>query len=944
MIDKTYDANTHIKIKLLMNFRKLRKEASLIMKNITYRIVTFLLCVIILAGVFPLVATAADNEPAPITEDTVFHARPVRDNAYVVSAEKYNAYESEHFQILWGNKNNSVITQKWLEGNAEILESCWRLFIEEMGMSPPSLCTRKSSDQQTHYKVNLIVMGTGIAGYESGWAFGGIDSEGYAYMMCDVNALTPSPQTWVTPHEFGHCVHFAQNYNCWGSSPYLGPWYEAIANWFREQYLYSDYYTSNQFYRTDLSPLYLRSISLTAANGRAYYEAWPIFQYLMENPDNLEGYGEGFVVKLLQTGGASGYIYKMIEDLAEAELSETLGYFAAHMATLDFKNQKNYLAKMKSLVASGEFFWQQFYTMLEPVTGRENVYTVPTERAPQQAGYVITPLTITGDEIAVTLNGLIKEDGAAWRACIVTVTDDGTYYSKLFGDGETMTVSTEGVKEAYLTVAATPDLGKYVKYTIPTWNNASSEESIPFSKKPRYPYEVTITGAEPSPRTITRSNRGDPHPNGGGFVASTAKVDEKAYVGPNAMVLGNAMVRGNVRIEGNAVVMGNAVVKGNATISGYAIVTGNARVADNAYIGDYAIVSGNAKISDNAKVIESAYVYGNYGISENATAKGLALCLGSGSLSGQAVADGDFYDDSGAKINKGTVCGYLSATNNAYIRKRKQEKGLYLGYTFDVDGGLIANEIYSSTCARVFGAKWISDGMNGVYSFDGSFQYISLDASVLYTDNLQIKMSVLWDGGDVGGNVFYFGGNGAYMYFTPSGEGGVAELVLSDGEKMQRIASDKALVEGEWIEVIITLCDGVGALTIGDKRVACSELSVSLADIKSKIDATDAYYLGRGEADDSYFAGSLDYIKFYFDNAATVDLTPLAAVDTGEGVDTDTADTSDENSENKDNSTLIIVLLAMSIVVLALVATALYMFVLKEKRKDNSENSSEDKQ
>jgi hypothetical protein len=34
----------------------------------------------------------------------------------------------------------------------------------------------------------------------------------------------------------------------------------------------------------------------------------------------------------------------------------------------------------------------------------------------------------------------------------------------------------------------------------------------------------------------------------------------------------------------------------------------------------------------------------------------------------------------------------------------------------------------------------------------------------------------------------------------------------------------------------------------------------------------------------------------------------------------------------------------MSIVVLALVATALYMFVLKEKRKDNSENSSEDKQ
>lgn len=913
------------------------------MKNITYRAVAFLLCVIILTGVFPVVVTAADDEAAPITEDTVFHVRPVRDNGYVVSAEKYNAYESEHFQILWGNKNNSVITEKWLEGNAEILESCWKLFIEEMGMSPPSLCTRKSGDQKTHYKVNLIVMGTGIAGYESGWAFGGIDGEGYAYMMCDVNALTPSPQSWVTPHEFGHCVHFAQNYNCWANSAYLGPWYEAIANWFREQYLYSDYYTSNQSYRTDLSPLYLRSISLTATNGRAYYESWPILQYLTENPDNLEGYGENFVAKLLQNSGANGYIYKMIEDLAEAELSETLGYFAAHMATLDFKHQKNYLAKMKSLVTSGEFFWQQFYTMLEPVTGRENVYTVPTERAPQQAGYVITPLTITGDEITVTLNGLIKEDGAAWRACIVTVTDDSTNYSKLFGDGETMTVSAEGVKEAYLTVAATPDLKKYVKYTIPTWNDASSEESIPFDKKPRYPFEVTITGAEPSPRTIKRDSRGKPHPNGGGFVASTASVDKNAYVGPNAMVLGNAKVRGNVRIEGNAVVMGNAVVKGNATISGYAIVAGNAKVADNAYIGDYAIVSGSAKVSNNAKVIESAYVFGNYSMSENSIAKGLALCLGSGALSGQAVADGDFYDDSGAKINKGTVCGYLSATNTVYIRKRKQEKGLYLGYAFDDDGGFLAEEKYNSTYARVFGAKWISEGKNGAYSFDGTSQYISLDASVLYTNNLQIKMNVLRDGSDTGGNVFYFGGNGAYIYFTPSGEGGAAELVLSDGEKTQRIASDRALPDGEWVEVIITICDGFAALTIGDERVACSELSVSFADIKSKIDASGTYYLGRGDADDSYFAGSLDYIKFYFDNTAAVDLTPMAAVDTSDDTSTDTADTSDEdkNSEKNDNKTLVIVLLATSTVALALMAIALYMFVLKKKGNDSTENNGD---
>jgi hypothetical protein len=47
------------------------------------------------------------------------------------------------------------------------------------------------------------------------------------------------------------------------------------------------------------------------------------------------------------------------------------------------------------------------------------------------------------------------------------------------------------------------------------------------------------------------------HPNGGGWVAQTAIVENIAYVGPDAKVYGNARVYGNSRISGTAEVSGN---------------------------------------------------------------------------------------------------------------------------------------------------------------------------------------------------------------------------------------------------------------------------------------------------------------------------------------------------------------------------------------------------
>ena len=42
------------------------------------------------------------------------------------------------------------------------------------------------------------------------------------------------------------------------------------------------------------------------------------------------------------------------------------------------------------------------------------------------------------------------------------------------------------------------------------------------------------------------------HPNGGGWVADTAKVADTSYVGPDAWVYGNAEVSGTARVSGDA--------------------------------------------------------------------------------------------------------------------------------------------------------------------------------------------------------------------------------------------------------------------------------------------------------------------------------------------------------------------------------------------------------
>lgn len=670
----------------------------------------------------------SQNESAPavlsllaqsVSEDA-YAVRGVHNGRNVISSANANHYETEHFQFLWGNGgDHEKVTEALLAGNAKILEDCWALYMNQLQMTEPAYSVNEYGTDTKKYKVNVVILGTDLPLYEGGYAYSGLDSQGYPYLMTSPDAMYPkAAEGLAIPHEFGHVVQFAQGNNSWGGNEYLGPWFEPVANWFREEYMSSDAYKQDTGTAggTDLSGLYLRATTLTAANGRAYYEAWPLLMYLEDNPDELPGYGTGFIAKLLQSGRPENQtesIYELIQRCnPETTLQDTIGHFASRMATFDFHNKELYKRKVEVLLRYGNLYWQQYYTMLEKVEESANTYTIPSERAPQAAGYNIIPLDVNlpADASSVTvkvkLDGLTEEEGAGWQAYLIVENESGeSRYSKVFGSGESVQEEVFNGENAYLSVAATPTLTSMEnsKIGIASWNKNFSENTIPFEMKPQYPYQITLENATPQQREIeVNSNiKGHRHNNGGGFVANSAQVDESVYVGEDAMVLDSAIVTGNARIEDSAIVrgaakvggsakildhalvQGSARVDGSATLSGYSIADGLSKITDQAHIGGQAIINGEAEVSEYGQVLESALVSGFYTVSGHAVVKGLSICHGGvskethGEATGQAITYGDFFDDMGYTITSGSFSGYesIEASVNNFKDGYVQEDG-----------------------------------------------------------------------------------------------------------------------------------------------------------------------------------------------------------------------------------------------------------------------------
>ena len=109
-----------------------------------------------------------------------------------------------------------------------------------------------------------------------------------------------------------------------------------------------------------------------------------------------------------------------------------------------------------------------------------------------------------------------------------------------------------------------------------------------------------------SPEVLKPTGTDHQHPNGGGWVAGTATVEDTCYIGPEA------------RVEGKAVVKGRSQLKGKVIVDGQAVIT-NSKIHDSVRVGFLAkvtdsILTGKLRVSGNAD-LRSVCMRGNCDIS-----------------------------------------------------------------------------------------------------------------------------------------------------------------------------------------------------------------------------------------------------------------------------------------------------------------------------------------
>ena len=719
--------------------------------------------------------------------------------------------ESKRFRIIY---SDLTLTEDpgvpWSDtkarGTLRNMEEIWQVYVKKHGYREPCYpIGATSGDVKYKSNMTMIFLGGTWAGGDNNGVPGG---PAYGWQNTYPAATRVDPPSWVNAHEFMHVCQMHQDGGFRDNAP-MGKWWEAHANYGQE--IYIEHYKILFPGESGLSPSFPYSSFLFHSHGRHYYDNWPLFTYLDENPDNLTGLGNNMTRRLWRESVANEYIYSSVQRLApSAPLKDVIGGYARRNATWDYARQ----SEMQGNAAIWDQEWISRYQFAPAVKRADDSswWQVPSYFAPQAFAYTIHPLTPAGTGagrvVSVNFRGIYDpERQSDWRASLVVVNDSGVErYSPLWSNGTQSVTLASNENKVYLSVAATPG---EVLGTL-HWDPDQPYQSAP--AKTRFPYEFQVTGATPkdagtgSPTLVT-------HANGGGLKSSTASVASTAYIGPNARVLGYAVVKGSARVEDNAIVSGHALLRDSA------IARGNAKVREHAMMEDNTIAEGNARVGGHTWMLETARA------TDNATIKGAAQVFGSGVVSGDAVLDGDSV--TGANVSNGFQFGWAwGGQAPDVIASRTAPAMLFSSYDFSSAHPYAVKDKYGVTDAPLVGSPtwWSSDGIrNGFLAFNGSGQYAVLSRWQNDFREMTIITSVSWGGGANNQPVFYFSDGTAskQMYFTPKNNAGVCELKIINGANTYSIAASSALQISRWTRVGVLL-NGTTASLYLDGTLAAS--------------------------------------------------------------------------------------------------------------------------
>ncbi|MGC9471409.1 MAG: DUF6055 domain-containing protein [Bacteroidales bacterium] len=550
--------------------------------------------------------------------------------------------QSGNFIIFWGAnitgdpRNQELNGDLWFDPEA-ILEYSEAFYAY---VSDTMKFLNADGSHASRYKFEIVMNETWTDQF-TGWAFGGPVDNTTGGVWIHPGA-TRGPAVLV--HETGHACQGMVSIDKPGygiHAPYGGFFWESHTEWMKSVYLND---------RSGFFPRYIMTSMMHYSTTRRHYQNFAFLDYVADRY-GIQAVNDIWHLANSNTDHPLTSFRDSVMRYTQDDLNDDFLKSAMSNVTWDTFMQE---PTREALAGVPEWDLWRMHTILDTLGGEPGWFIVPQYLAPGDYGYNIIPLYPEegASQIEVAFNGLPNEPagGAGSRYGFVAVgVDQSVRYSEVYTEEDTETLFTlqPGDSMVYLVVTGAP----------PVHHNYEWE--VGYTKNYRYPYTVHFTGAFPAGHKEGYNSRreehpGAPHPNGGGWVASTAYASSTAWVGPHAQVLENARVEGTARIEGYAVVMGNATVRNSAVVKDHVLVTGNS-VIENTALAEKTAMVYHSNLKDEAVVTGSAMVK-NSTLSGNAVAKDLA-CLDGKNLSGTAVVGGDAEDYN--NISEGT---YLDIT------------------------------------------------------------------------------------------------------------------------------------------------------------------------------------------------------------------------------------------------------------------------------------------
>jgi hypothetical protein len=585
-----------------------------------------------------IVVKTQDGTPILPTIDYVFGGS--EKQVLVQSAVRTNpgfrwerTAQSDDFIIFWGDQitgdpaNKEQNPSLWFNTSdiLEWLEEIRMRYMDSLGFLDPN-------GNDAIYKHEVVMNETWSNGEFTGWAFGAAADMTIGGLWIHPGATRDDG---VLGHEFCHGCQTMVMIDKPGyglNTPYAGFFWESHANFM--SYTYDET-------RNGIPERFILTAMMHYSTTRRHYQNLPFLDYLYDT------YGMETINEIWHNASPTkSHPLTSLRDsvlrYSQDDLHNDFALHAMRNITWDYEKTGEWWKDAMQYVP--EYSLGRLYTVLDSLKGEPGKFIVPEYLAPGDYGYNIIPLYPDdgAKEIKVEFEGLENDPagGAGSRYSFVAIDYDGIpRYSELYTEQDNLAQFPLEPYDSAIFLVVTGAPKQHHNYV---WE-------VGYPKNYRYPYIVKFTGAVPAghkPGYNSRKEKypGAPHPNGGGWVASTAQVAESAFVGPNAQVLGNAVVTGNARIEGYAIVTDNTRVRDNAVVKDHVIIYNNSNISGNAIVEKTARLY-NVKVNKEAVVTGSALV-GDFTLNDNVVVKDLAI-LWNGTLSGTTIVGGDAEEYTG---------------------------------------------------------------------------------------------------------------------------------------------------------------------------------------------------------------------------------------------------------------------------------------------------------